>query len=311
MPDVSSPCPHEYQYMADGSLYCQRCGSNVNALGHALPPMPKFCVACSSPMNPESPICTHCGTLSESMVQRGEMLAMAAPGAAAATAGSEDAWAPSSSYGQQRHRAGGPPGAGAGVRARSPLFWRRTIIVVILASLALSTLIGVLLLITGQFSGAALNIASVIGAITEFGLFALVSYTLIERRKYEKVGWTGLVVVGLAFLGVLIVTIGSGVASSAAKVIGVFIIGSVSFTQASLLLLVRQRHERVRIACYVTIGVIALMAVILIYPVARNFEGINLGYLKLLGAVFLLDIAGTIATPLLSRFSSESLEAEA
>lgn len=312
MSEVSSPCLHEYQYMADGSLYCARCGSNVNALGHALPPMPKFCVACSAPMNPESAICVHCGTLSEIMVQRSEMLATSAPGSAAGAAGGfEEARAPSASLSQQGRGPVGPPGPGAGRPARSPFFWRRTIIAVILTSLALSTLIGVLVLLTGQFSGAALNIASVIGAVTELGLFALVSYTLIERRKYEKVGWVGLVVAGMAFIGILILAIGGGVASSMEKVIGVFMIGAVSFTQAQLLLLIRQRHERVKIACYITIGVIALMAVILVYPIARNFEGVNLSYLKVIGAVFLLDFAGTVATPLLSRFSSESLEAEA
>lgn len=81
-------------------------------------------------------------------------------------------------------------------------------------------------------------------------------------------------------------------------------VAGVSFAHASLLLLLSDRPGKIiqRFIFY-TLVAIAVVATMLVYPVLNNFEGLDEFYWRLLGVVAILDVVGTIATPVIAKMS--------
>ncbi len=289
MADEKPTCTHAFEYMADGSLYCSRCGSNVNLAGQPLPPQPRFCTVCSAPLTPDSPICGACGKLSEQMAHRRELIAS---GKAAVSGGTGPA---------------GPAPPGQAIRPlanqQSIAVWRKVLLIVIIGAVLLTALVGLVLIASGKIENNSIKVVEIIWSIAIYGLFALASLTLLERDQFKPFAYLGLVVAGIALLGNLISTASSGGLGGGLLWAAAFSLVSLAFAQTSLLLLVKRRNDVVKVTLIATIVLIGVVTLLIIYPLAHGFSGLSIGYAKTLGVFALLDVAGTIVTPLVSLFS--------
>jgi 4-amino-4-deoxy-L-arabinose transferase-like glycosyltransferase len=81
----------------------------------------------------------------------------------------------------------------------------------------------------------------------------------------------------------------------------------VSLAHANLLLLLAERRNPVlRTALFITVGFIALLAILIILPIATegDIPGENGEfYWRILGVVAILDVLGTIVLPVINRFT--------
>lgn len=201
--------------------------------------------------------------------------------------------------------AGGvPPGApivGTGpARAARPIPWMSLLLVTIIGSIGLAAIIGVVMIATAHVDLTAYRVLGIIFSIGVYGLLALATWTLYERGRYRTYALIVLPVTGVALLATLI---GSFAESSAGMVKFGSAAAIVAWTcaQVSLLLLIRQDNDYVKASSFITIGFAAVFALLLIYPIAVEFKELNVGYFKLLGVVAVIDLAGSIVSPVLSK----------
>ena len=84
----------------------------------------------------------------------------------------------------------------------------------------------------------------------------------------------------------------------------VFIILSVAIAHISLLLLVSPKSENVRYSLIATIVFVSTVALMLIKSTLTEFEESEF-YFRLLGVFSILDVLGTIATPILNKITEK------
>ena len=125
---------------------------------------------------------------------------------------------------------------------------------------------------------------------------------LYDRREYVPVAFAGIIVSVIGFLltvGAIWVYESDEIWKSAA----IFSILAFSIAHSSLLLLARTDKKLVGFSLAATIAFIAIVALMLIYLVLAEADVDEL-YFRLLGVFAILDVFGTILTPILRKISS-------
>lgn len=187
---------------------------------------------------------------------------------------------------------------------------RRVAIIFIIVSLAIAALFGIVTLLTGEFGEVQGKILLTTLLLAGFSITAL-CHLAVVGRALRVVGFAGIVVSALAFISgaVLIWRPWDNWSDSweaTLKAFAVFAILAASLAHANLLLLLAERRNPlVRIGLFVTVGLIALLALLIIIPVVTEGEipGDNgEPYWRFLGVVAILDVLGTIVLPVLGRF---------
>ena len=84
----------------------------------------------------------------------------------------------------------------------------------------------------------------------------------------------------------------------------IFIILALSIAHSSLLLLARSDKNLVNTSLTATIVFNIIVALMLIYLILVEFDDVDEFYFRLLGVFAVLDVLGTIVTPLLKKFNS-------
>lgn len=188
--------------------------------------------------------------------------------------------------------------------------FRRVAIVFIIVSLSIAALFGIVTLLTGEFGEVQGKVLLTTLLLAAFSITAL-CHLAVVGRTLRVVGYAGIVVSGIAFvLGAVLIWRSWDSWDESwdviLRVFGVFAVLAVSFAHANLLLLLAERRNPVvRIGLFVTVGLIALLALLIILPIATNGDipGDNgEAYSRLLGVVAILDVLGTIVLPVLGRF---------
>jgi hypothetical protein len=182
---------------------------------------------------------------------------------------------------------------------------RRVAIIVIIASLSITALIGIVTLLTGDFGDVQRKIMLTTLAI---GLFSIVSLCdlAVAGRRFQRAGYLGILVSLVALVAALILIwtdFGSMQPEALWKTFGLTTIAGVSLAHANLLLLLGERRRSVvRIGLWVTVALIALLAVLLWLLILTNGDIGTDGYGRLVGTVAILDVLGTIVVPVVSKF---------
>lgn len=134
-----------------------------------------------------------------------------------------------------------------------------------------------------------------------YSLTGLCSSVLYGRKKYITFAFLGIIVSVLGFL-MTVGTIWKIVDFNGVwKSVEIFIILAFSIAHSSLLLLARSDKNLINSCITATIGFIIAVALILIYLVLAKDEVI---YYRLLGVFAVLDVLGTIVTPILKKLNS-------
>lgn len=186
---------------------------------------------------------------------------------------------------------------------------RRIAIIVIIVSLSISALIGIVTLLTGgefgETQGKIMLSTLVIGV---FGVLTLCDLAVAGRR-YQWSGYLGIVASGVALVISLILIWSSTPFDSPEalwKTLGLALIAAISFAHANLLLLLADRRRTaVKVGLWVTIGLIAALAILVALLILTDGDIGSDAYARLIGTVAILDVLGTIVVPVIGAILRE------
>lgn len=185
---------------------------------------------------------------------------------------------------------------------------RRILLITMIVTLSISALIGIFVIISGNGGELEGKILLTTASIGGFSLVSLCFPGLFERRKLKVVAYAGLVSCGIglffAFVVIWLDTMSYSMFEDSGKLLGTFILSSVFLAQASLLLLLKPKSKSVWYSLIATVSLITIVFIMiqLIIWVGDlvDFEE----YVKALAVLSILEVLGTILTPILNKFSS-------
>lgn len=156
--------------------------------------------------------------------------------------------------------------------------------------------------LVGELNETALRIIGTIGALFVYSLMGLASSKILERKSPLRY----LSLVGLFFatvsLALVLPVIWNLLDTSDSTWKAIAISSIVSFAIAHISLLSgRMKHVATKIAFFITLGLIVVVAGLLIYMVVADLRNSDAAFWRFLGFFAILDVAGTIVTPLMRK----------
>ncbi|KQO99778.1 hypothetical protein [Leifsonia sp. Leaf264] len=184
--------------------------------------------------------------------------------------------------------------------------WRRIAVIAIVVSFSITALVGILSLLVGSLGDVQWRILSTTSLVGTFSVLAL-CHLAVVAGAYRWIAAAGLLVSALALLiglGMIWAPDDWGFRSTLGwQSFGITAILAVSAAHANLLLILgRRRRAVVRIGLWVTIGLIALLATLLVLEIATEWGISSDGFTRLIGTVAILDVLGTVVVPVLAIF---------
>lgn len=205
--------------------------------------------------------------------------------------------APSAQQPAQHPEAHRPPG----VRGA-----RRAAVVALVVSISLTAVVGIVVLLTGDFGEVQGRVLTTTLLVAGFSTVAL-CHLAVAGRPVRVVGFVGLAVSAIALvIGLVLIWTPwdswSGGSGELWRWFGVTGILALSLAHANLLLLLAgRRHPFVRTAMAITVAAIALVALVLILPILS--DGAIPGdtgwdaYWRWFGVIAIVDALGTVVLP--------------
>jgi hypothetical protein len=186
---------------------------------------------------------------------------------------------------------------------------RRIAIIVTIASLAVAAAIGIIALLSGDFGETQGRILATTTLVAGSSIL-LLCHLAVVGRAVRVVGFAGITVTTIALVLALILvwtdwTAGTDL-SAVWRWLGVAAVVAVSLAHANLLLLLSVRRRAVvRWGLWLTLAMIAIVALMIVVPILTDgdipgHQGDT--YWRVFGVVAILDVLGTIAIPVLSLF---------
>ena len=183
--------------------------------------------------------------------------------------------------------------------------FKKAFLIALIASLGISALTGIFAFLFGSFGEFEEKVLSTTILIAGYSLTGLCSAFLYEKKKYLPLSYIGIAVAVIGFIVTLLgfweiiefdETIG--------KIVVTFIVASISLSQVSLLLLIKYDKAWVNKALIATIVFISIVALMLLYVIFNDMEVENEFFFRLLGTFAILDVLGTITTPILNKITT-------
>lgn len=181
---------------------------------------------------------------------------------------------------------------------------KRYFIVTIIASLVLGAVLGILALLFGSFGWLEGRILLSTLAIGAMSITSLANQRNLEsdHASYRRFAWASITFSVIALLLTLSL-IWISVENVPWKPTLVFLILAVSTSHASLLLSSRAKSKMIDVAVSTTLACIGLVAGLLIYLVVLRPADVGETFYRLLGVFVIIDVLGTIVTPILARLA--------
>jgi hypothetical protein len=173
-------------------------------------------------------------------------------------------------------------------------------VVVLIASLSIAAVMAVVIVLTGNLGDTEARILFTTIIAAAFSLTGMGASARFYRGSWKWVGAAGIaasalaLVLGLVFIWVELDT------GSFLRTLVVAVILATALAYASVLLLVRPQHRAVAIALLSTLVLLAGVTVMLITLAVFDLNYQD-WYFRVLGALGILTVLGTLVTPLLNR----------
>lgn len=167
-------------------------------------------------------------------------------------------------------------------------------------SLSVSALIGIIVFLFGNFGSTEIRLLLTTLSIGGYSLTGMCCSILYERKLFPSfsIVGTGISIIGFIYT---ILTIWEIIALDEVwKGLLIFIILSWSSAHSSLLLLIESNKTVVKSSLSATLIFIGIVAIMLIVLVLGEIS-ITESFYRWLGVCAILDVLGTIATPILNR----------
>lgn len=174
---------------------------------------------------------------------------------------------------------------------------------ILIAALTVSALIGIYIFLAGDFGETEIRLLLTTLAIGGYSLTGLCCATIYKRESLKIFSTAGM---GISVVGFLMTT---GAIwefidiDTVWKGMIIFMILSATMAHISLLLQLRLSDSTTRQLLIATIVFVSLVAIMLTYSILNDFEEGEF-YYRVLGVFAILDVLGTIATPVMNRIRS-------
>jgi hypothetical protein len=182
--------------------------------------------------------------------------------------------------------------------------FKKIFLITLIVAFSISAIIGIVILILGKFNDTTGRILLTTASIGTFSLLGLCNSVLLERNRLKAIPITGLIISTMGFImSLLLIWLHQQIGSNTLKVFVSLIIISVTFAHYSLMLLIKSEKIIVNISLCLTllfISFVALEGIILIFIEPRN---ILQGWIRLIGVFAIIDILGTICTPIIYKIT--------
>lgn len=179
---------------------------------------------------------------------------------------------------------------------------RKLFLILLISSLSFSALIAIFVFLFGDLGELEMRLLFTTLTIGGYSLTGLCSSVLKDKKKFTAVASIGIIISVLGFFITACAIWDFIPFSDVWKVILIFMILSFSIAHGSLILLIYPDKKVVNIAVAATIAFITTVASMLTYIILMEFVYIDEYFFRLLGVFAVLDVLGTIVTPILKRF---------
>ena len=190
--------------------------------------------------------------------------------------------------------------------------YKKGFLISMITSLCAGALTAIGIIVFGDFGELEIKVLLTTVAVGGFSLTALCNSALYDKKKCVEFAIFGIVISVLGFLVTMIlIWSGDAVDSEAfVKLMFVLMILSVSTAHISVLLIMNSMSKIVNFSLYATMIFILWVVVMLVILVITEGEpGIDPEvYYRVLGVFAILDVLGTIVTPIMNKFFSRPLE---
>lgn len=183
---------------------------------------------------------------------------------------------------------------------------KKTFLLTMIISLSISALIGIFVFLFGDFGRTEFRLLMTTLTIGGYSLTGLCCSVLYKKRKFTPLALSGMVISVIGFLYTVLVfweAIDLDY-DFTLKALIIFIILAASTAHSCLLLLIKSEKSLVNSALSATIVFISIVAFMLIILILNELDGVGDFYFRLLGVFAILDVLGTIVTPILNKVYS-------
>ncbi|MBP4138392.1 hypothetical protein [Flavobacterium geliluteum] len=182
----------------------------------------------------------------------------------------------------------------------SKKYFLRTLII----ALSFGALIGIFIFLAGDFGRTEVRLLLTTLAIGCYSLTGLCSTTIQNRDHMQSFSLLGIIISAIGFLITTTAIWDVVNFEEIWKATTIFIILSVSIAHISLLFNIRLKTKNLWYMMTVTIIFISIVALMLINSTISEFKESEF-YFRLLGVFSILDVLGTIATPILNNICTK------
>jgi len=186
---------------------------------------------------------------------------------------------------------------------------KKIFLITLIIALSISALIGIIVLLQGEFGKIQGQILGTTLAVGGFSLTGLCCANLLEKKRFDALAIFGIVVsiFGFLFVTSLIWEIIDentfGGSKIIFKIMAITITLAISTAHSSLMLLIKSDKKIVNISMGMTILYTFLIASEIIILILGDFHELDTFWYRLLGVFAILDVLGTIVTPILVKIS--------
>lgn len=181
------------------------------------------------------------------------------------------------------------------------LDFKKIFLSTLIISLTLSALIGILIFLFGSFGIIESRLIWNTLILLVYSMIGLTCSITYEKRRFSSLGFLGIIISVIGFLYTVLVIWDVLNNKISWKLAAIFILISIGIAHSCLLLLIKSNKSLVNFALSLTIFFVSIVTFMLIILIL--VESVNLGgfYFRLLGVFAILDVLGTIVTPILNK----------
>ncbi|MGS2739447.1 hypothetical protein [Sinomicrobium sp. M5D2P17] len=178
--------------------------------------------------------------------------------------------------------------------------YKKLFLRLLIAALCISAAIGIFVFLAGDYGDTEIKILLTTLSLVGYSLSALCCSTIYERDSLKNFSFIGMVISGIGFLVTITAIWEFMDTEDIYKTVITFMILATAFGHISLLLLIKPKNDTIKYLLMATVIFVCIVAVMLIYATAIDFD-VEEFYFRLLGVFTILDVLGTIATPIANK----------
>ncbi|MGS2760898.1 hypothetical protein [Sinomicrobium sp. M5D2P9] len=182
--------------------------------------------------------------------------------------------------------------------------YKKLFLKLLIVALCISAAIGIFVFLAGDYGDTEIKTLLTTLSLVGYSLSALCCSTIYERDSLKNFSLIGMVVSGIGFL-VTITAIWEFIdTENIYKTVIIFMILATAFGHISLLLLIKPKNNTIRYLLLATVIFICIVGIMLINATVTEFDNGEF-YFRLLGVFTILDVLGTIATPIANKITDK------